>query len=317
MSEIAFDAMGSRIRIVAEGRLSASAPGPDAALADARAWTEDFARRLSRFIASSELSRLNADARPVVTASPLLCAAVGAGLWAAERTDGLVDPTLVDGLEAAGYRESRAGVAAVPIAEALGCAPPRRPARPNPDARWRSVRVLDAEGSIARPPGLRLDTGGTGKGLAADALLTRLAAFGRIAIDCGGDVRIGGPLAAARPFQVDVQHPLGGDVVMSLDVGAGGVATSGIDVNVWRRADGSFAHHLLDPSTGEPAWTGLVGATALAPTALEAETLAKAALLSGPDEGRRLLREHGGILFADDGSAEAVGSLAGKHEVAA
>jgi FAD:protein FMN transferase len=317
MSEIAFDAMGSRIRIVAEAPLSASAPGPDAALAHARAWTEDFARRLSRFIPSSELSRMNADPRPVVPASALLRAAVGAGLWAAERTGGLADPTLVGALEAIGYRESRTGVDATPLVEALACAPARRPARPHPDAQWRSVRVLDAEGSIARPAGVSLDTGGTGKGLAADALLARLAGMGRVAIDCGGDVRIGGPLAAERPFQVDVQHPLGGDVVMSLGVGSGGVATSGIDVNVWRRADGSFAHHLLDPSTGEPAWTGLVGATALAPTALEAETLAKAALLSGPDDARRMLAEHGGVLFAEDGTAEAVGALTRTHAVAA
>ena len=57
---------------------------------------------------------------------------------------------------------------------------------------------------------------------------------------------------------------------------------------------GRPAHHLLDPSTGRPAWTGLVGATALAPTALEAETLAKIALLSGPARGLRVLARHGG-----------------------
>ena len=56
------------------------------------------------------------------------------------------------------------------------------------------------------------------------------------------------------------------------------MATSGINVRVWRRADGRYAHHLIDPRTGEPAWTGLVGVTALAPTGVEAETLAKAAL---------------------------------------
>lgn len=317
MSEIAFDAMGSRVRIVAEAPLSVADAGPDAALAAARAWTEDFARRLSRFLESSELSRMNADPRPVAPASALLRAAVGAGLWAAQRTGGLVDPTLVGALESAGYRASRAGLPAVPLAEALAAAPPRRPARPDRAARWRTVRVLDEQGSVARPPGVRFDTGGTGKGLAADALLTRLAGYGRVAVDCGGDVRVGGPLAAAQPFQVDVQHPLGGEVVMSLQVGAGAVATSGIDVNVWRCADGTFAHHLLDPSTGEPAWTGLVGATALAPTTLQAETLAKAALLSGARGARRLLAEHGGVIFGEDGTAEVVGALSRLEVVAA
>ena len=59
------------------------------------------------------------------------------------------------------------------------------------------------------------------------------------------------------------------------------------------RADG-YAHHLLDPSTGRPAWTGVIQATAIADTALRAEALAKAALLSGPERGRELLAAHGG-----------------------
>ena len=55
------------------------------------------------------------------------------------------------------------------------------------------------------------------------------------------------------------------------------------------------------------AWTGLVSATALAPTALEAEALAKAALLSGPEGARRILAAAGGILIHDSGEYERVG----------
>ncbi len=90
-------------------------------------------------------------------------------------------------------------------------------------------------------------------------------------------------------------------------VAAGGVATSGINVRLWRTGGGRFAHHLLDPATGEPAWTGLVGVTALGSTALEAETLAKAALLSGPEAAREWLAEHGGLLVHDTGETERVG----------
>ena len=50
--------------------------------------------------------------------------------------------------------------------------------------------------------------------------------------------------------------------------------------------------------------------TALAPTALEAETLAKAALLRGPRAGAALLAEHGGILVHDDGDVELAGPVA-------
>ena len=73
---------------------------------------------------------------------------------------------------------------------------------------------------------------------------------------------------------------------------------------------GGFAHHLLDPSTGHPAWTGLVQATSLGTTALEAETLAKMAFLAGPEGAPEILSEHGGLMVLDDGGVELCGSLA-------
>ncbi len=79
------------------------------------------------------------------------------------------------------------------------------------------------------------------------------------------------------------------------------MATSGIGRRSWLGPDGRPAHHLLDPSTGKPAFTGVVQATALAPTALEAEWRAKAAVLSGPDAAGDWL-PHGGVVVRDDGS---------------
>jgi len=84
------------------------------------------------------------------------------------------------------------------------------------------------------------------------------------------------------------------------------VATSGVSSRLWRREDGTYGHHLLDPSTGEPAWTGLVAATAVAGSALDAEVLAKTAVLSGPVAARRLLARRGGVLQHDDGRVEVV-----------
>ena len=211
---------------------------------------------------------------------------------AAELTGGLVDPTLIPELEAAGYDRTRR-TPELSLADALATAPARRPAGPHPAARWARVRVGD--GTISREPGIRLDTGGTGKGLAADLLALQLPSSERWAIDCGGDLRVNGP------FEIDVRHPLTGETAHRLELTGGGVATSGIDTRIWRAEDGTARHHILDPATGEPAWTGVIGATAIAPTALEAEALAKAALLSGPAGAGRWLRRHGGITFLDDG----------------
>jgi thiamine biosynthesis lipoprotein ApbE len=58
---------------------------------------------------------------------------------------------------------------------------------------------------------------------------------------------------------------------------------------------------LGDSYTGRPAFTGVVQATAFAPTALEAEVRAKAAVLSGP-EGAPAWLTHGGVVVFDDGS---------------
>jgi thiamine biosynthesis lipoprotein len=248
---------------------------------------------------------LNADLRPEVPASLLLRTAVAAGLWAAERTGGLVDPTLVSAMERAGYAASREGAERAPLAEALASAPPRRPARPHPDAAWRRVVVDHAAGTIRRPRGVRIDTGGTGKGLAADAVARRLDGYSRFAVDCGGDIAVGGPDALTGPYLIDVRHPLTGELVHTLPLGRGGVATSGVDSRVWRRPDGSFAHHLIDPSTGEPAWTGLISATAVAASALEAETLAKQALLLGPERAADVLIG-GGVLVHDSGEVQIV-----------
>src|SRR4051794_13601122 len=103
---------------------------PEAARRE-RAFLEAFAARLSRFRDDSELCALNASTDAVVPASPLLRAAVRAGLWAAETTGGLVDPTVLPALERAGYRNSRerARKGTVPfLARALRAAPPRCPA---------------------------------------------------------------------------------------------------------------------------------------------------------------------------------------------
>jgi len=307
--DLTFDAMGSHVRLLI------GEPGPgmepaEGAAARGRRFVEDFDATLSRFRPESELCRLNADPRERVPASALLRRVVAAGIFAAERSGGLVDPTLVGEIERAGYVASRAGMAGLPLRDALAEAPERRPARPRPEQSWRGFAVDEEAGEIVRPPGLRFDSGGTGKGLAADMLAASLRGYSRFVVDCGGDIRIGGADALVHPFEVFVEHPISGDRAHVLRLGSGGVATSGLNVRSWRDEDGRVAHHLLDPATGEPAWTGLVGATALGDTALEAETISKAALLSGPERGRELLSERGGLLVHDSGRVELVGPLA-------
>ena len=148
-----FHTMGTEVRVLVGARIDDDDPEPAVVAGAVEEQIMEFDRQLSRFRADSELSRLNRDPREVVPASPLLRTALAAGLWAAERTGGLVDPTLLPQLEAAGYADSRGGVVSEPLDAALSSAPSRRPAGPALDPAWRSIEVLDERARYGDPRG--------------------------------------------------------------------------------------------------------------------------------------------------------------------
>lgn len=300
--------MGTRARIVVGPPASPDLPAADDAAAEVAAMLADYDARLSRFRTGSELCALNADPHRTVPASALLRSAIGAALEAAERSGGLVDPVCLDALEEAGYRESWCGTRRVELGPALATVlQPRRPAAPRPDFAWTTIEIDDRAGTITRPPGMRLDTGGSGKGHAADLAAPLLAGYEHWAVDVGGDVRLGGVAGLVR--DVEIEDPFSGRTLDMLRLREGAVATSGLRSRIWRGVDGIVSHHLLDPASGLPAFTGLVAATALAPTAVEAEALAKAAILAGPSGALRVLARHGGLTVDEDGAVARIGRL--------
>lgn len=259
------------------------------------AWHAQF----SRFLPDSELSLLNRDPRRVVPVSPVMARFAEAVTWAGELTAGLVDGTLLAQIEGAGYREDLGEP--LELARALALAPSRRPAAAGAAQGWRGISVdLDA-GTVSRPAGLGLDSGGLAKGMFADILAEALEGHAAFAVNCAGDLAIGG--AQAVPRAIEVQSPFDTAVIHTFAGARTGVATSGIGRRSWLDGNGSPAHHLLDPSTGSPAFTGIVQATALAPSSLEAEARAKAAILGGPASAARWL-PHGGVIVLEDGTHE-------------
>jgi thiamine biosynthesis lipoprotein len=276
-----FDCFGSRCGVWA---------ATPAAEDDARDCLENWHARFSRFLAGSELTRLNADPRDVVPVSTTMTRLVMTIRAAAEATDGLVDGTLLGEIEAAGYTDDLRG--SLPLELALRLAPARRPAAANPGTRWRELAVDGWE--VHRPHGVRFDSGGLAKGLFADLIAERLQED--FAVDCGGDLRFSGP-----PRRIAVADPFGGAPRHVFELERAALATSGIGRRSWLGPDGRPAHHLLDPATGRPAFTGVVQATALAPTAVEAEWRAKAAVLAGPDRALEWL-PHGGVVVLDNRS---------------
>ena len=295
-----FDCFGGSCAVLVTGAGPAGRAPEAVARARRRlqAWHDQF----SRFAPDSELSRLNHDPDTEVGVSLVMAKFAQAAVGAARATRGLVDPTLVSEIEAAGYLESRSPDA-LALDAALELAPPRAPAGPRPQPTWPLIEVDVPAGTVTRPPGVSLDSGGIAKGLFGDILASALEGHESFAVDGAGDVRFGGRGGALRPIQV--AGPFDGSVVHVFELRRGAAATSGIGRRSWIDPDGRAAHHLLDPATGRPAFTGLVQVTALAPTGVRAETLSKAALLSGPEMGRRWL-PHGGVLVHDDGRIDVI-----------
>lgn len=260
---------------------------------------------LSRFDPESELSRLNRDPNERVPASPLMLRFITEAKAAAEMTGGLVDPTVLSLVEAAGYRTSFAD--GVPEG---GIQSSDAPAGWQP-GQWASIQIDPERGEVIREPGIRLDAGGIGKGLAADLVAEALQADSVpfFTVNCLGDLRIGGTLG--EPREVLINSPLGDrEPIAQIKVTDGSIATSGTTKRSWSDQDERLLHHLIDPTTGRPAETGLVQVSAVAPTATEAEARAKAALLSGPERASDWL-PNGGVVVSEDGSFEVVGEPVG------
>jgi thiamine biosynthesis lipoprotein len=279
-----FECFGATVSLRAAGDREIVCLG----LRRAREIAEDVHRRLTRFDPGSDLCRLNDDPRALVPAAALVRRFAAAVRWAGVASGGLVDATCLPAVEAAGYREHW-----TPATATDGWAARAAAGR---HGTWASVCV---EGdAVRRPPGTRLDSGGLGKGLAADLMAAALAACATWAIDCGGDLRVGG--RARQERAVDVAGPDGGPPIHRLRLVRGAVATSGITRRAWRGG-----HHLIDPRTGLPADTGIVQATAVAPTGLAAEVRAKTALLAGPRRAARELAD-GGVYVTVDGRVHVV-----------
>jgi thiamine biosynthesis lipoprotein len=151
---------------------------------------------------------------------------------------------------------------------------------------------------------MRLDFGGTAKGWAAHQCMLRLAEFGPVLVNAGGDISISGLHTDGSAWQVGIIDPLQPAIdLVRLKVGRSGVATSGKDYRKWLQ-DGILRHHIIDPRTGLPAETDILSASVLAPTAMEAEMAAKVIFILGSEDGAAWLQKQpqlGSLVVLDDG----------------
>jgi len=261
-------------------------------LAQVEALFDAAEERLSRFTATSELSRLNARPGQWVAVSNVLWTLVAKAIQLAEQTEGFFDPTLLNALVAAGYDRSfsdlvrQNGRAGRIISYATGA-----------KRGWQRVTLDTAHHAIWLPEDLRIDLGGIGKGYTAQQAVHFLSQWGPCLIDAGGDLVAGDAPATLPGWPVALAAPTLHEDADSADLAQiwlknATLATSGIDYRHWQQ-NGQRMHHLIDPRTGQPAATDLVTASVLAADATVAEAWATALLIAGQAHAEKEIAEKG------------------------
>ena len=187
----------------------------------------DWHDRFTRFDAGSELARLNADPREHVPVSGRWRRSPPRSSRRAERTGGLVDGTLLRRARGRWLPRRPGQPAAAPARAAAGAA--RAGRRAGRRGAWRRDRVDGRR--VRRPPGRGLDSGGLVKGLFADLLARAAGGAPSFAVDCAGDLRLGGSRTARARCRSRARSAT--TVLHTFEPAAGGVATSGIGRRSW------------------------------------------------------------------------------------
>ncbi len=136
-------------------------------------------------------------------------------------------------------------------------------------------------------PGMRLDLGGIGKGLAADEALKVLNQMGirRAMVAASGDIAVGDPPPGRRGWSIGVQsidHP-GQGLTRSVLLKNAGISTSG-DTEQFVEIGGRRYSHIVDPKTGV-GLTERIGVTIIAPNGTTSDSLTKAVSVMGAERG--------------------------------
>ncbi len=242
----------------------------------------------TRFDPASELSRLNAGRRGSwFAASPDMLTLAQHALLSWRRSAGWCDPFQADRLAALGYDRD--------FAEVDGPEPPGPPTRlPRMRRRGRPPLRIDARSQrLMLAAGASLDSGGIGKGLAADLVTRELLDAGALGalVNLGGDLRCAGqPPAGGWEVSLDDAWRPGEPSGWMIRLQTGAVATSSPLQRRWRYADGSWGHHLIDPRTGAPMAARFAAVSVVARSGWVAEYLTKTVLLAPETVARQQLR---------------------------
>lgn len=280
--------MASRLHIITVGKPHPNdARSVDQAVQRTVLYLEHLEQCWSRFIGSSDVCRINqlGPGGGTIDVDPATLTLLATMVDGYRSTAGRFDPTVLRAMISEGYGASLVEPTKF---SAVGAEPVLPPSLED--------LVLDpTANTVTVPPGLVVDPGGIGKGLAADLAVAELIDDGL----AGALVEIGGDLAAAgvpvdeAGWLVDVERPDPDDgLLCSLAISGGGVATSSVASRRWTHG-GVERHHQIDPDTGTCSTTDLTAVTVIARAGWLAEVHATAALSLGSGRAIDYLDGHG------------------------
>lgn len=294
LHEATFRALGSHCRIVCD---------VERTVIDGVHRLEDLEARWSRFVPTSEVSKLNAAGGAWGDVSDITRRLLSRAREAFDRTNGVLNPLLLNALSSLGYDRSHELLADVtPGVRADG--------RASSSPTWIAPSASEIEiesGRVRLPAGTAFDPGGLGKGLAADIVMEDLLAAGATwaLVSLGGDLRFGGAELASRGWETQIEEPrAAGQVWGSVSITSGALATSSVLSRRWTHG-GTVHHHLLDPATGLPAAGRRIAATVHAAEAWWADVVAKVLVIDAT-VGRRHLEdwEATALVFEEGGMVD-------------
>ena len=159
---------------------------------------------------------------------------------------------------------------------------------------YTQIQYDAATGVVALPEGMEIDLGSVAKGYAGQLAAQMLREHGvqSALLNLGGNVQTVGTKPDGSPWQIGIKDPQGEDAMMVLSVEDQAVVTSG-GYERYFEQDGQTYWHIMDPSTGHPADSGLISVTIVGDEGVVCDGLSTALFVMGLEKAADLWAQSG------------------------
>ena len=159
---------------------------------------------------------------------------------------------------------------------------------------YRKIQYDAATGTVTLPEGMEIDLGSVAKGYAGQLATQMLREHGvqSALLNLGGNVQTVGAKPDGSPWQIGIKDPQGEDAMMVLSVEDQAVVTSG-GYERYFEQDGQTYWHIMDPSTGHPADSGLISVTIVGDEGVVCDGLSTALFVMGLEKAADLWAQSG------------------------